>query len=90
MATKEQVKEFYVKKNISRKIADVTFGGVIAELTPAIKDVLLFKAKAGQEKAVGSLFITLVREAAKTLAEAEADTVLADDSISLDEIEKFR
>ena len=89
MATKAEVKALYVKRNRKRLISEVTFGQIASALTDAEKNAILQALRRSDSKSPGKVLMDVTQRVAKAAGEAEADAILADDQISLDEIGGF-
>lgn len=87
MATKAQAKSAYIKKNERSFLDQVTLAEVQAALDAGQRASLLAAIRAGQASRAGKIMVRGGRIAARNSAATTADSILADDLISLTELD---
>lgn len=90
--TKEELKAILVKRIAPKRRVALVWSDVTAAVgaaTQADKDELVQHIRDGNARLLGDRLLALVAARVKTQSEAEADTILADDSLTLTELERI-
>ena len=90
--TKEQIAEILTKRYTRNMMQSSAWGDLVAAVqaaTPGDRDVLLNHVKNGRTKQAGIKMQRLLVENAKSRAKTQVDTMLADDSLNLTELDEL-
>lgn len=88
----EEIKRRLAKRLLSQKQKELAWSdvqGLADRLGPAERAELLQAVRAGRAAPIGRLMVKSAAKLAKSLAETEAATMVADSSLTLEELERI-
>lgn len=87
MATEQEAKQVYVRRNLPRLVREVTFSELAAQLNAGDKQRVLRATQNGNKKVLFDTLRKAVERQAQANGETEVDGFLANGSITLAELD---
>ena len=89
MATVDQVKTYYVRRNSTRGLQELIWADFVAQIDLDARNELIAAIRGLKRQEILRVILNAARAAVVKNLEAEADNLLADGQLSLEELDAF-